>query len=368
DDPVRRDVPLPDGVRADGVVADRRPGAVREGEDDVPHGRDREVRPRHLLLQRRGGDAVPRRGAAARAVAEGRHVRPDAADERARRHGRALPGDRSGPPRLHPLQLRQRGHGGALRGTTGGGPGGGDGRPLPGARAPERRAARRHAAHHGGPRQLRADDRSHHRRPAHGAHHQPGPVPHRGRRRAGAAAARRRAARRGPDGAAHAGRGATAGDDGAGFEGDRLMGGMTDSRKVGSWLRPAAALGAAFLLSVLPSFRPSVSAQVGYEPGHSPYRDIPRGGVTLLAFGYLGGALGVAVGGRSPRDTSRYDFGTKFAVMPEAGIRWYPVRRVSVRVDFRAVGWKVTYPATYKYPYNQTPVLEPTAPLSEWTW
>jgi len=76
----------------------------------------------------------------------------------------------------------------------------------------------------------------------------------------------------------------------------------------------------------------------------------------------------VAVGGRSPRDTSRYDFGTKFAVMPEAGIRWYPVRRVSVRVDFRAVGWKVTYPATYKYPYNQTPVLEPTAPLSEWTW
>ena len=54
--------------------------------------------------------------------------------------------------------------------------------------------------------------------------------------------------------------------------------------------------------------------------------------------------------------------------MPEAGIRWYPVRRVSVRVDFRAVGWKVTYPATYKYPYNQTPVLEPTAPLSEWTW
>jgi len=233
------------------------------------------------------------------------------------------------------------------------------------------------------------------------------------------------------------------------------MGGMTDSRKVGSWLRPAAALGAAFLLSVLPSFRPSVAAQVGYEPGHSPYRDIPRGGVTLLAFGYLGGsrgsvgvgmsngptgglryetalggaigvsfglayarstrfvvdpykdtlsrksgpydnavvladaglqlvltgkktwrgfapylggALGVAVGGRSPRDTSRYDFGTKFAVMPEAGIRWYPVRRVSVRVDFRAVGWKVTYPATYKYPYNQTPVLEPTAPLSEWTW
>ena len=231
------------------------------------------------------------------------------------------------------------------------------------------------------------------------------------------------------------------------------MGGQAVRRLDGWTVRTTALACAVVLLTVYPSNR--LTAQVGYEPGHSPYRDIPRGGVTLLTFGYLGGgrgsvgvglssgasgglryetvlggaigvsfglayaqttrfvvdpykdtlsrksgpydnavvladaglqlvltgkktwrgfapylggALGLAVGGRSPRDTSGYDFGTKFAVMPEAGIRWYPVRRVSVRVDFRAVGWKVTYPATYKYPYNQTPVLEPTAPLSEWTW
>src|SRR5207247_8088469 len=77
---------------------------------------------------------------------------------------------------------------------------------------------------------------------------------------------------------------------------------------------------------------------------------------------YLGGALGVAVGGRSPRDTSRYDFGTKFAVMPEAGIRWYPVRRGCGRGGFRAGGWTGTPPGTYKYTANQTPDLEPTAP------
>jgi hypothetical protein len=216
-----------------------------------------------------------------------------------------------------------------------------------------------------------------------------------------------------------------------------------ESWKVGTWM----------LCSILPSFQ--LSAQVGYEPGHSPYRDIPRGGAALLAVGYLGGsrgsvgvgmsngptggvryetvlagaigvsfglayaqttrfvvdptkdtlsrksgpfdndvvladaglqfvltgkktwrgfapylggALGVAVGGGSPRDTSGYDFGTKFAVTPEAGIRWYPARRVSVRVDFRAVGWKLTYPASYKFTYIDTPVLGPTASLSQWTW
>lgn len=40
-----------------------------------------------------------------------------------------------------------------------------------------------------------------------------------------------------------------------------------------------------------------LGAQVGYDPAHSPYRDIPRGGVAVVSFGYLGGSRGsVGVG------------------------------------------------------------------------
>src|SRR3989441_6017693 len=80
---------------------------------------------------------------------------------------------------------------------------------------------------------------------------------------------------------------------------------------------------------------------------------------------YLGGALGLAVGGRSPRDTSGYDFGTKFAVMPEAGIRWYPVRRGSGRVGFPAGGGEGTHPAPPKNPYNQKPRPQPNPPPTQ---
>src|SRR5437899_4089635 len=34
------------------------------------------------------------------------------------------------------------------------------------------------------------------------------------------------------------------------------------------------------------------SAQVGHEPGRSPYHDVRRGGVGVLTFGYLGGSRG----------------------------------------------------------------------------
>src|SRR5207247_8615706 len=78
---------------------------------------------------------------------------------------------------------------------------------------------------------------------------------------------------------------------------------------------------------------------------------------------YLGGALGLAVGGRSPRDTSGYDFGTKFAVMPEAGIRWYPVRRGSGGGALRPVGRDGPSPARLKHPHHHTTLPEHTAPL-----
>src|SRR2546425_10602069 len=77
---------------------------------------------------------------------------------------------------------------------------------------------------------------------------------------------------------------------------------------------------------------------------------------------YLGGALGLAVGGRSPRDTSGYDFGTKFAVMPEAGIRWDTVRRGSGGGAFLPGGWGPTLPAPPQEPPTPTPPLPATPP------
>ena len=197
------------------------------------------------------------------------------------------------------------------------------------------------------------------------------------------------------------------------------------------------------------------TAQVGYDPAHSPYHDIPRGAVWALSVGHLGGgrgsvgvgpadgltgglryevafgavgaslgvayartsrfvedytkdstsrktgpyddaivladaglqlvltgrktwrrfapfiggALGVAVGRALAQDTSGYRFGTKVTLAPNAGARWYPSRRISVRGDLRLVLWKLHYPLSYKVPnkIDNTSVLPATAPLDQWT-
>src|ERR671922_1766503 len=65
-------------------------------------------------------------------------------------------------------------------------------------------------------------------------------------------------------------------------------------RRLDRWtVRTAVALGA--LLTVYPSDR--LASQVGYDPAHSPYHDIPRGAVWALSVGHLGGGRGrVGVG------------------------------------------------------------------------
>jgi len=232
------------------------------------------------------------------------------------------------------------------------------------------------------------------------------------------------------------------------------MGGLADGRSGGRFVWCWAAVGAAALLTAIPPDR--LSAQVGHEPSHSPYRDVRRGGVGVLTFGYLGGgrgsvgvglsdgttggiryevpfgavgaslglaygrtnrfvvdptkdstspartsppvandvvlidaglqlvltgrktwrgfapyvggALGVAIGGTTSRDSSGYRFGTKFTLAPNAGLRWYLARRVSVRSDFRLVLWKLNYPISYKQPASDgSRVLPLTAALTDWT-
>jgi hypothetical protein len=220
-------------------------------------------------------------------------------------------------------------------------------------------------------------------------------------------------------------------------------------RAWGHWR--AMELGAAALLAVAGGSTPG-AAQVGYEPAHSPYRDMPGGAVWFLGVGYLGGgrgvvgvgpadgitgsaryevsfgavgaslglayarptrfvrtldstwhqtgpfptqlaladaglqlvltgrktwrrlapfvgaALGLAVGSDVPHDSSSYRFGTKLTLAPNAGLRWYPARRVSVRTDVRLLLWRLHYPLSYKQPgVDSVRVLAPGAPLDQWT-
>jgi hypothetical protein len=84
---------------------------------------------------------------------------------------------------------------------------------------------------------------------------------------------------------------------------------------------------------------------------------------------FIGGALGVVIGSQLAQDTSGYRFGTKITLAPNAGVRWYPARRLSVRGDFRLVLWKLRYPLAYKVPnkFDGSSVLAATAPLDQWT-
>jgi len=83
---------------------------------------------------------------------------------------------------------------------------------------------------------------------------------------------------------------------------------------------------------------------------------------------YVGGGLGMAISGAAPSDPSGYQFGSKFTVAPNAGLRWYPARRLSVRGDLRLVLWKLNYPVSYKVPASDgSRVLPLTASFSEWT-
>ena len=74
------------------------------------------------------------------------------------------------------------------------------------------------------------------------------------------------------------------------------------------WLPLAVGLGGAVLLSGRPAGR--LCAQVGYEPGHSPFRDVRRGSGLRLATGYLGGDRGTVPVGPSDGATVGVRFET----------------------------------------------------------
>ena len=99
----------------------------------APRRRDREVRPRHLLLQRRPRAGVGGRGAGPGAVPPRRRdLRPEARDERPRGGRRLRRRLERGRIPLRDHQLRQLRHGRPHRRHPGGGGGGGHGGLLPG--------------------------------------------------------------------------------------------------------------------------------------------------------------------------------------------------------------------------------------------
>jgi hypothetical protein len=232
------------------------------------------------------------------------------------------------------------------------------------------------------------------------------------------------------------------------------MGGQAVRRLGGQAARRTALCAAAVLLTGYPPNR--LSAQVGYPPAASPYRDIPRGPVAIFGIGYLGGSrgrvgvgmadgitwnaryetglggavtvglglayaqttrytvdptrdaatrtqgpietdviladlglqlvltgrkswhgvapylgagVGLAFGGSPQRDPGGYEFRTKITLNPQAGVRWHPSARLSVRAAVQAVYWRLNYPLSYKdpSPVDGSRVLPLEASLTEWT-
>jgi hypothetical protein len=88
-----------------------------------------------------------------------------------------------------------------------------------------------------------------------------------------------------------------------------------------------------------------VNLQLNVTGGKSWHRIAP----------FVGVGGGVAFGGSTPADTSRYKFGRKFYLAPNIGLRFFLGQRVHLRAEARATFWKLNYPTTFQ----QEPVEEP---------
>lgn len=88
------------------------------------------------------------------------------------------------------------------------------------------------------------------------------------------------------------------------------------------------------------------------------------GGKTWRGFQpYVGATMGLAFGSKIAADSSGYNFGTKFTYAPEAGVRWYPARRLSAEFGGRLLVYHLAFPTSYRF--RVLPNI--TSPLSETT-
>lgn len=74
---------------------------------------------------------------------------------------------------------------------------------------------------------------------------------------------------------------------------------------------------------------------------------------------YAGVSLGLVHGQGGPAvDTSGYTFGNKIFFAPTIGTRWFAGQRLYLKVDLRAVFWKLNYPPSY----SLEPAKQPGTP------
>jgi hypothetical protein len=90
---------------------------------------------------------------------------------------------------------------------------------------------------------------------------------------------------------------------------------------------------------------------------------------------FIGAGAGIAFASGTPADTSQYDFGNKFYLVPHAGVRVFFSDRLHLRAEARATFWKLNYPPTFQQEPVEEPgtqenpnaVIPPGENLSEWT-
>ena len=84
---------------------------------------------------------------------------------------------------------------------------------------------------------------------------------------------------------------------------------------------------------------------------------------------YASGALGMAISRGSPLDSGSYNFRRKMTFTPGLGMRFFPMRRMSVVVDGRLAAWRLRYPPDYFRAVSNDgiPVLVEGDPEVEWT-
>jgi hypothetical protein len=83
---------------------------------------------------------------------------------------------------------------------------------------------------------------------------------------------------------------------------------------------------------------------------------------------YVGAVGGMAISVSPPTDPSGYRFRVKGAFGPRLGMRVYPSRAFSVRVDARLLYWRLRYPLSYmQLSPDGTRVLPITGANTQWT-
>jgi hypothetical protein len=87
----------------------------------------------------------------------------------------------------------------------------------------------------------------------------------------------------------------------------------------------------------------------------------------LQPFVQFGAGAALDVAGTAPADTlvsppeARFDFGTSFAGQIGAGVEWFPVAHIAVRIDAHNVLWKLKVPEAFR-----ATARGETFPESEW--